>query len=77
MEKLFEKSRSKIAEVSTDYVRQIHDDIAWDDRLVAIVGGKNKKQKQIQGVENAYVVKDDIEYGYLNVIPLWTFVFLY
>ncbi|MBO4985096.1 MAG: ATP-binding protein [Bacteroides sp.] len=41
------------------------------------VGGKNKKQKQIQGVENAFVVKDDIEYGYLNVIPLWMFGFLY
>ena len=41
------------------------------------VGGKNKKQKQIQSVEDAYVVKDDIEYGYLNVIPLWAFGFLY
>lgn len=41
------------------------------------VGGKNKKQKQISGIENAYVVKDDIEYGYMNVIPLWTFGFLY
>ena len=41
------------------------------------VGGKNKKQKQIQGIENAYIVKDDIEYGYLNVIPLWTFGLLY
>ena len=41
------------------------------------VGGKNKKQKQIQGIEKAYVVKDDIEYGYLNVIPLWAFGLLY
>ena len=41
------------------------------------VGGKNKKKKQIQGVENAFVVKDDIEYGYQNVIPLWAFGFLY
>ncbi|MDE6200071.1 MAG: AAA family ATPase [Muribaculaceae bacterium] len=41
------------------------------------VGGKNKKQKQIQGVDNAYVVKDDIEYGHLNIIPLWAFGFLY
>lgn len=41
------------------------------------VGGKNKKQKQIQGVDNAYIVKDDIEYGYLNVVPLWAFGFLY
>ena len=41
------------------------------------VGGKNKKQKQIQGIENAFVVKDDIESGYLNVIPLWEFGLLY
>lgn len=37
------------------------------------VGGKNKKQKQIAGVEQAFVVKDDIEIGYMNVIPLWLF----
>ncbi len=41
------------------------------------VGGKNKSQKQVHDVENAYVVKDDIEYGMRNVIPLWAFVFLY
>jgi len=41
------------------------------------VGGRNKKQKQIQGIGNAYVVKDDIEYGYQNVIPLWAFGLLY
>ena len=41
------------------------------------VGGRNKKQKQIQGVDDAFVVKDDIEYGYQNVIPLWAFGFLY
>ncbi len=35
------------------------------------VGGRNKGQKQIEGVENGYVVKDDIENGFLNVIPLW------
>lgn len=37
------------------------------------VGGKNKKQKQLQGVTNGFVVKDEIETGYLNVIPLWMF----
>lgn len=37
------------------------------------IGGKNKLKKQIATIENAFVVKDDIEYGYLNVIPLWTF----
>ena len=37
------------------------------------VGGKNKKQKQLQGVDHGFVVKDDIETEYLNVIPLWNF----
>jgi len=37
------------------------------------VGGKSKTQKQIEGLKNAYIVKDDIEYGYKNVIPLWSF----
>jgi len=37
------------------------------------VGGKNKRQKQIENVGKSFVVKDDIEFGYLNVIPLWAF----
>ena len=41
------------------------------------VGGKNKTQKQIQGLEKAYVVKDDTEFGYLNVLPLWAFSLMY
>ena len=41
------------------------------------VGGKNKGQSQVAGVEGAYIVKDDIEYGYGNVIPLWAFGMTY
>ena len=41
------------------------------------VGGKKKKQKQIKDVSNSYVVKDDIETGYGNIIPLWMFGLLY
>ena len=37
------------------------------------VGGKSKGQKQLTSVENGYVVKDDIEYGSGNIIPLWMF----
>ena len=37
------------------------------------VGGKSKNQKQIEGLKKAYIVKDDIEYGYKNTIPLWAF----
>jgi len=37
------------------------------------VGGKKKGNKQIEDVPNGMVVKDDIEYGALNTIPLWAF----
>lgn len=41
------------------------------------VGGKKKRQRQLQSIENGYVVKDDIETGYGNIIPLWMFGMLY
>ena len=41
------------------------------------VGGKKKGQHQIKDIEHAYVVKDDIEYGHLNEVPLWAFGLLY
>jgi uncharacterized protein len=47
------------------------------DKFTFEVGGKSKGLKQIQGVENAYLVKDDIEMGFLNVIPLWQFGLTY
>lgn len=37
------------------------------------VGGKGKGQSQLQGDLNGYVVKDDIEYGFGNIVPLWQF----
>ena len=37
------------------------------------VGGKNKQQNQIEKDGKSFIVKDDIEYGYRNVIPLWAF----
>jgi uncharacterized protein len=41
------------------------------------VGGKNKGRKQIQGIDKAFIVKDNIEHGYLNTIPLWQFGLTY
>lgn len=41
------------------------------------IGGKKKGNAQIRGVNNAYVVKDDIEFGFGNTIPLWHFGFMY
>lgn len=40
------------------------------------IGGRNKGNAQIQGLTDAYVVKDDIEYGFGHTIPLWHFGFL-
>lgn len=37
------------------------------------VGGKKKGQRQIADSTEGYIVKDDIEVGYLNVVPLWAF----
>lgn len=43
------------------------------DNLTFEVGGQNKKQKQIENDGKSFVVKDDIEFGYRNSIPLWAF----
>ena len=37
------------------------------------IGGRNKGQKQIAEAEDGYVVKDGIETGFGNVLPLWCF----
>jgi hypothetical protein len=52
-------------------------DFLLDDKIVVEVGGKSKDGKQIEGVENAYLALDDIEFGYGNAVPLWLFGFLY
>lgn len=52
-------------------------DFLVDDTLTFEVGGKNKGQKQIKDTANAYIVKDDIETGYGNIIPLWMFGLIY
>lgn len=41
------------------------------------VGGKNKSRKQIKDAPNGYVVKDDIEYGSGNIVPLFLFGLTY
>lgn len=37
------------------------------------VGGKGKGHRQLQGVNNGFVVRDDIEFSQSNIIPLWHF----
>jgi predicted AAA+ superfamily ATPase len=52
-------------------------DFIIDDKYTFEVGGKSKGQKQIEGIENAWIVKDDIELPMLKTIPLWMFGLLY
>lgn len=41
------------------------------------IGGKSKGQSQIKDVAEGYVVRDDIEQGFANTLPLWHFGLLY
>ena len=52
-------------------------DFLIDGKYTFEVGGKSKGQKQIEGIENAWIVKDDIELPMLNTIPLWMIGLLY
>lgn len=48
-----------------------------DNTFTFEVGGKNKTGMQIKDINNSYLVKDGIEIGSGNSIPLWLFGFLY
>ncbi len=37
------------------------------------IGGRTKGRDQLKGSAEGYVVKDDIEFGAQNVVPLWAF----
>ncbi|MFP4368250.1 MAG: ATP-binding protein [Candidatus Kapaibacterium sp.] len=58
--------------VKNDVISSKKADFKIDDDTFEI-GGKSKGQSQIGDDGNSYVVKDDIEFGYRNVIPLWAF----
>ncbi len=52
-------------------------DFLVNDSITFEIGGKNKNKKQIQDLKNSYVVRDDIETGISNIIPLWMFGMMY
>lgn len=52
-------------------------DFFVNNQWVFEVGGKSKSPRQIQQLEQAFIVKDNIEIGSQNTIPLWLFGFLY
>ena len=52
-------------------------DFLLNNKYTFEVGGKNKKQHQIAGLEDAFIVRDDIELGTKKIIPLWLFGLIY
>ena len=52
-------------------------DFTVNEKYIFEIGGKNKNKTQIKGLENAFVVQDDIAFGVENTIPLWLFGMLY
>ena len=48
-------------------------DFIIDDKYTVEIGGASKGNKQIKNVENSFVLRDDMESGYDNIIPLWLF----
>ncbi|MEN8157156.1 MAG: AAA family ATPase [Bacteroidota bacterium] len=52
-------------------------DFFVNEKYLLEVGGKGKSQRQIHGIENSFILSDDIEIGYGNRIPLWLMGFLY
>ncbi len=68
----FNQTRSMMSVTASPF-----SDFLVDGKYTFEVGGKKKKQRQLHDVEDGYVVKDDIETGYGNIIPLWMFGMLY
>jgi len=52
-------------------------DFMVDGKYLFEIGGRTKGKSQIKDTDNAFVVRDDIEVGFGNVIPLWLLGFLY
>ncbi|QGK74419.1 ATP-binding protein [Flavobacterium sp. SLB02] len=52
-------------------------DFTVNEKYVFEIGGKNKSKAQIAGLNNAYIVQDQIAFGIENTIPLWLFGLLY
>ena len=58
--------------VKNDIVSSSISDFQIGNRTFEI-GGKSKTKKQIETIEEAYVVKDNIEFSSGNILPLWWF----
>jgi len=51
--------------------------LKWQHTINLELGGKQKSSKQVQSLENAFIVADDLEIGLGRKIPLGLFGLLY
>ncbi|HBB58122.1 MAG TPA: AAA family ATPase, partial [Chitinophagaceae bacterium] len=52
-------------------------DFLVDSQYTFEIGGSAKKKQQIKSTPNSWIVKDGIETGAKEILPLWAFGFLY
>ena len=62
--------------VTADVISSHISDFEIDKRTFE-VGGRKKSKKQIADATEGYIVKDDIEFGSGNTLPLWAFGLTY
>lgn len=55
----------------------LHGDFCLNNQFIFEVGGKSKNNKQIKGIENSYVLADNILSVDGDIIPLWSLGFLW
>ena len=72
-ETFFFNQVSHVAEV----LASPHSDFLVNGRYTFEIGGKKKSKKEIEELPDSYIVKDDIEVGVENVVPLWLFGMMY
>ena len=52
-------------------------DFLVNNKYTFEIGGKSKTNKQIQGIDDSFIVLDELEAGISNKIPLWLFGLLF
>ena len=62
--------------VKSDVISSRVSDFEIDDKTFE-VGGRKKSKRQIATAKNGFVVRDDIEFGSGNIVPLWAFGLTY
>ena len=68
-----------LSQLSVDHKVRYPDagDFIVDDSILFEIGGRKKSGKQIEGIADSYVVRDDLEVSTGKAIPLWLFGYLY